>query len=281
MNIENPPFSTSAVINAGSYPQRGRYPEGGTGPLLGICLDPLRPLLYLSEELPQGSLRSPHEHPRGQLAWAASGVIRVNTDSGSWVVPASHAVWIPGGMKHEIIVASSAAIRYLFVDPSVLQYLPDECQVMEVTPLLRELILRLLTFDLSQPARGASARLIQVVLDELASLPSSPLYLPFGQDRRLLMVMKQLTRNPADTRSLPQLAALAGASPRTLERLFSSETGLGFQQWRSRLRLLEAVQRLNRGESSAAVALSLGYSSSSAFVAAFRRYFGRPPQSFG
>ncbi|MCY0964146.1 AraC family transcriptional regulator [Parathalassolituus penaei] len=273
MNIENPPKTFSEIS--------ARYPESGTGTLLGQCIDASRPLLYLSEELAQGSLRTPHEHPRGQLAWAASGVLRVNTEAGSWVVPPSHAVWITGGTRHEILVASRAAIRYLFVDPSVLDRLPDHCQVMAVTPLFRELLLRLLSYDLQQAQTGAQQRLVQVLLDELAALQPSPLYLPSGQDRRLLVVMEQLSRNPADTRTLPELAAVAGASPRTLERLFQSETGLGFQQWRSRLRLLEAVQRLNRGEGSAAVAHSLGYTSPSAFVAAFRRYFGQPPQSFG
>ena len=273
MNIENLPNTYEPI--------RPRSPESGHGVLLGQCIDPNRPLLYLSEELAQGSLRTPHEHPRGQLAWAASGVLRVNTGSGSWVVPPSHAVWITGGERHEILVANRAAIRYLFVDPSVLDRLPDHCQVMAVTPLFRELLLRLLSYDLEQPQTAAQQRLVQVLLDELAALQPSPLYLPSGQDRRLLMVMQQLARNPADTRTLPELATLAGASSRTLERLFQAETGLGFQQWRSRLRLLEAVQRLNRGESSASVALSLGYASSSAFVAAFRRYFGQPPQSFG
>lgn len=203
-------------------------PESGEGALLGSCLDPERPLLYLSEDLPGGSIREPHAHPRGQLAWAATGVLRVNTEAGSWIVPPSHAVWIRGWERHEVIVTSAASIRYLFVDPSCCDRLPAECQVMAVTPLLRELILRLLTLDLSRPAEGPEARLIQVLIDELAGLPPSPLYLPVGHDRRLLAVMQLLTRNPADTRPLPELAALVGASTRTLERLFHKEAGLGF-----------------------------------------------------
>ena len=253
-------------------------PEGGAGRTMSSCIDPQRPVLYLGEDLSAGSLRTAHEHVRGQLAWAASGVLRVNTESGSWLVPPSHAVWITGGLQHEILVVSPASIRYLFIDPSVFDRLPTECQVMSVTPLLRELILRLLLLDLSVPAQGKSARLIQVLLDELSDLETSPLHLPVGQDRRLLAVMNMLTLDPSDGRSLPQLAAAAGASPRTIERLFRSESGLSFRQWRARLRLMEAMQRLGEGESSAAIALSLGYSSSSAFVAAFRRYFGQPPQ---
>ncbi|MDO6683299.1 MULTISPECIES: helix-turn-helix domain-containing protein [unclassified Oceanobacter] len=279
MNIEITPGLAHHQL-AESSPPDTRCLVEGFGRQMSSCLDPQRPVLYLDEDLPSGSLRLPHEHVRGQLAWAATGVLRVNTDAGSWLVPPSHAVWITGGLRHEILVVSPASIRYLFVDPSVCERLPDVCQVMSVTPLLRELILRLLTFDLSVPAQGKPARLIQVLLDELAGLETSPLHLPVGQDRRLLAVMNILINNPADSRSLPQLAAVAGASPRTLERLFRSEAGLSFRQWRARLRLMEAVQRLGKGESSAAIALSLGYASSSAFVAAFRRYFGQPPQRF-
>ncbi|WP_165495780.1 helix-turn-helix domain-containing protein [Marinobacter halodurans] len=118
-----------------------------------------------------------------------------------------------------------------------------------------------------------------MALDEIGRLTPSPLYLPAGHDRRLQTLMQVLAENPAETRRLDELARRCGASPRTMERLFRAETGMSFQQWRTRLRLLEAINRLGEGESSAAVAYSLGYRSS-AFVATFRRHFGKPPQSF-
>ncbi|MGB1091763.1 MAG: AraC family transcriptional regulator [Oceanobacter sp.] len=279
MDVEiTPEFSKAA----GSLADLPAYcsPEGGLGSLWGTLIDPERPLVYLSEELPAGSVRTLHDHPRGQLAWATSGVLRVNTEEGSWVVPPSHAVWITGGLRHEVEVLSPAFIRYLFTDPSIEHRLPDRCQVMTVTPLLRELVLRLLTLDVSGSLEAKDQRLVEVIVDELGSLESTPLYLPSGTDRRLKALMESMSRNPADTRPLPELAADVGASPRTIERLFQAEAGMGFRQWRTRLRLLQAIQRLSEGETSAAIAQSLGYSSSSAFVAAFRRYFGKPPQSF-
>ena len=280
MDIENPPglhWHTSLQRHADNSLLR---PEDGVGNMLGNRMDPQRPVLCLSEQLASGSLRTRHSHPRGQLAWAASGVLKVQTEAGSWIVPPSHAVWIASQIEHEIQVLSPASIGYLFVDVSAIERLPDRCQVMSVTPLLRELILKLASMDLNPPATGKTANLIEVLLDQLGELNASPMHLPGGRDRRLQAVMAILTRDPSDTRNLEQLASEAGASPRTIERLFQNETGMSLRQWRTRLRLLEAVKRLSDGESSAEIALSLGYSSSSAFVAAFRKYFGVPPQKF-
>ncbi|WP_221801816.1 AraC family transcriptional regulator [Oceanobacter mangrovi] len=282
MDIEIPPglhWHQHTTLPDGSLLHPELRPEGGMGRMMGNRIDTDCPLLYLAEQLESGSVRSRHHHPRGQLAWAASGVLKVITETGSWIVPSSHAVWIACHVEHEILVVSPASIRYLFIDPSVADRLPDQCQVMAVTPLLREMIIRLTSRDLLKPD-CKDRRLIDVVLDELGSLDTSPMHLPAGQDRRLQAVMALISRDPSDMRNLPELASEVGASPRTLERLFQNETGMSFRQWRSRLKLLEAVQRLGDGESSAAIALSLGYSSSSAFIAAFRKVFGQPPQSF-
>ncbi len=71
--------------------------------------------------------------------------------------------------------------------------------------------------------------------------------------------------------------ALAGASARTLARLFEREAGMTFGSWRQQLRLLRSLELLAGGESVTSVALSLGYESLSAFVSMFRRNLGRTP----
>ena len=83
--------------------------------------------------------------------------------------------------------------------------------------------------------------------DETEALVPAPLDLPGGHDARLLRATAHLNRHPHEGTTLPEISVLAGASPRTLERLFRQETGLTFRQWRSRLRLLLAIERLNLG----------------------------------
>lgn len=249
-----------------------------------FVLDPDRPVLARSETLGLGWAVRPHRHPRGQLLWAMQGVLRVVSDEGIWIVPPTHAVWIPGDMLHHTVTETEVEIRNLYVDPDALAKRPPlgeiGCSVRVMTPLMRELILRLCETDLSGLPDDRTRRLSEVALDEIERLAEAPLYLPGGQDPRLLRLTRHLTACPEDPRPLDTLAGLAGASPRTLERLFRNETGMTFRQWRSRLKVLQAVELLNRGESSTQIAHRLGYGNASAFIAAFRTHFGCPPQSF-
>ena len=248
-------------------------------------IDPARPVLTHGREIAAGHMFRQHAHPRGQLLWAMSGVIKVMSHACVWVVPTSHAVWIPGDQPHRFSTETAAEMLNLYVDPSRpirkgKGLRGQGCAVLELTPFMRELILQLdLRLEDGVYDRRVQ-RLAEVALDELETLPEAPLSLPGGQDPRLIRLTQHLAANPVDKRPLAELARTFGTTPRTLERLFRNETGLSFRQWRNRLRLLGAIDALNRGESSTAIAFSLGWHSPSAFVAAFREQFGTTPQRF-
>lgn len=252
---------------------------------LGFTLDGARPILAHENRFAPGAGVHPHSHPRAQLLWAMDGVLRVSSDDSVWIVPPSHAVWIPGGTVHAVTCETEATFRNLYIDPS-LALGPERatnsaaCQVVLLSPLLRELILMLVDQDMTGPFSPRLMRLVGVIADEIAALVPAPLYLPGGHDPRLVRLTQHLGRHPADQSPLADLARLAGASLRTVERLFRTETGLTFRQWRARLRLLSAIERLDAGQSSKAIAHALGYQTASAFVAAFRDQFGVPPQSY-
>jgi AraC-like DNA-binding protein len=116
-----------------------------------------------------------------------------------------------------------------------------------------------------------------VIPDELAGLEPEPLHLPLPADSRLRSVTDTLIADPADGRDLKAWATTAGASERTLARLFVKETGMTFGTWRQRRRLLAAIGRLAEGQSVTSVALDLGYDSPSAFITMFRRTLGATP----
>ena len=64
---------------------------------------------------------------------------------------------------------------------------------------------------------------------------------------------------------------------RTLERRFVVETGSSLGRWRLRLRLTRALELLAAGMSVSDAGLAVGYASTSAFVAAFKRELGSTP----
>jgi AraC-like DNA-binding protein len=157
--------------------------------------------------------------------------------------------------------------------------IPAHCGVVAVSPFLKQLIVRLRTVSEDGDAER-SARIGAVIADELGDLVSANLHLPVPADRRAARVARALIEDPADPRELADWARIAGASGRTLTRIFLRETGLSFAEWRQRCRLMAALEMLSAGRSVTAVAFDTGYRSSSAFAAAFSRAFGSPPREF-
>lgn len=245
-----------------------------------FVLDPERPVLTHRHDLARASSIIPHQHPRHQLLWAADGVLRVTTDQAVWIVPSSHAVWIPGGTTHTLVTETAARTRNLYVDPSQ-QARPSGmgCELLLLTSLAREMILRLNSPELQEdPAR--SRRLGLAALDEIRTLESSAWYLPAGRDPRLRRLIGELVDDPANPHTFEELSRRAGAGVRTMERLFKTETGMDFRHWRTRLRMLSSLELLRQGHSSSSIASSLGYRGVSAYVSAFTRQFACPPQDF-
>jgi len=149
--------------------------------------------------------------------------------------------------------------------------------VVQVSPLLRESLLRAIAFAQPYAEAGPEARLVAVIADEIRAAPTAPLHLPLPRDVRARRVADALRANPGDPRTLAEWARVAGASARTLERLFERETSLAFGGWRQQARLLRGLEQLASGEAVTSVALDLGYETPSAFIAMFRRALGTSP----
>jgi AraC-like DNA-binding protein len=145
--------------------------------------------------------------------------------------------------------------------------------------LLRELILTVCGEPVVWDAGGPMRLVAELVLHEIGRAGTRKLALPSCRDPRLARVAAALAADPADRRDLDGYAAVAGASVRTLARLFRSETGMSFQQWRRQLRMTEALARIAQGTSPARAAAAVGYASVPAFGAAFRDTFGVTPSA--
>jgi AraC-like DNA-binding protein len=245
----------------------------------GRIIDPDLPIVSMALDIEQEQV-APHVHPRAQLLYSIRGVMRVNTPLGTWLVPPTQAVWIPSGVEHQVIATEAISLRTVFVDPSRTEGLPLDCCVTTVGPLLRELILEAVQIGNHYPPRGAERRLMEVILDQLRRIKKTPLHLPLSQEVRIRKVMDGLIVNPSDNRTIEAWALEAGASARTLSRLFRKETGMNFAAWRRQLRLLAAIERLGQGQSVTRVALDLGYRSASAFVAMFKDALGVSPKRY-
>lgn len=241
---------------------------------------PQPPLVPLVRSLPAGHRYEPHSHEHAQLVYAGRGTMSVITRDGRWVVPPEQAVWVPARVAHEIHCLGPLEMRSLYIHPVPAEALPRHCVVFWVTPLLRELVLAAAEFPECYSPEGPEARLAAVILDQLHSMKEAPLHLPLGRDPRLCVVTDILLVHPADHRGLEDFGRRAGATGRTLARLFRRETGMTFDKWRRQLRLLEAIRQMGEGRAVTEVAYQLGYQSPSAFTAMFRRALGASPSKY-
>lgn len=228
-----------------------------------------------ASDLRPGEVIEDHAHGWHQLIHAASGVLMVWTERGSWVVPSSWAVWVPAGVRHRIRAARHMAFRTIYVTPEAAPALPRDCTAITVSPLLRELVLRTVDIGMLDRRDAVESALAILLLDEIHRSPAPPFGLPEPRSDATRRAVERLFADGSI--GTATLARDAGLSPRTLERRFLAETGMSLGRWRRRGALLAAVERLAAGDSVKQAAGAAGYATPSAFVAAFRAVFGETP----
>ena len=238
------------------------------------------PVQPLARTYPRGRYIEPHEHVWGQVLYATSGVMWVETPLEALVVPPQRAVWLPPGVIHGIRVVTDLEMRNIYLRPAIADTLEKTVQVFEVGRLLRELILGLVEQADNQESQYYDA-LVGLALLELRRARRSILKIPMpdNSDRRLLSLCQAVMSEPSLDVPFEQHAENAGASVRTLARLFQSALGMGFAEWRRQVQLATAVAEIIQGVPISTIARSLGYSPSS-FSDMFRRELGVAPSQY-
>lgn len=242
-------------------------------------VDPEQPVLSHSRNMQAETGVIAHAHVRGQLLWSEKGILSITSEDTIWVVPPTHAVWIPSYVEHQVSSETDTHLRNLYIDPSY-PIRQDEKSIVMVTMnnLLREVIIKLTS---NAPLTVQQIKHLGLVaMDELADLPPFSNNIHSGQDPRLRRLINYIVSHPHENNTLPTLANIAGASVRTIERLFKTETGMTFRQWRSKFKLINSLALITQGKSSTLVAQELGYKSTSSFIATFKTQFGCTPQEY-
>jgi AraC-like DNA-binding protein/mannose-6-phosphate isomerase-like protein (cupin superfamily) len=238
-----------------------------------------RAVAAIPNRYPAGYRIEPHMHPRDQLLYAVAGVMRVETDSEAWIVPPDRAVYLPAGTRHSVAIRGPLEMRSLYIDTGSTAGIEQRPAVIEVSDLLRALILALLEEPPLYREDGRGGLVARLILIELTAARRLPLVVPMPADRRLRRLCDALLANPENDATLEGWSAEAGASARTLSRLFQRQLNMGFAAWRQRVRFHNAIEALAAGQPIARVARDNGYRSASAFSAAFRKAMGMAPSA--
>jgi AraC-like DNA-binding protein/quercetin dioxygenase-like cupin family protein len=235
-----------------------------------------RAVAYVSE-LRRGGGRPPHSHARAQLLAVTSGSIAVTAEGSTFVAPPERAVWVPANTVHETRHLSSTRLRTLYIAPDAAQALPAKTTVVQVSPLMRELITAIVARPRVYEEQGSDGRLIAVLIDQIAASRALPLNLPMPKSESLLTLAYRILDVPAEAPNLERLAQSLNMSARTLERQFKAETGLSMRTFRRQAKLLKALELLSSNMPVSRISDTLGFGEPSAFIAMFKTAFGVTP----
>ncbi|MBL0373201.1 helix-turn-helix transcriptional regulator [Rhizobium sp. KVB221] len=237
-------------------------------------------VLVHSSEDPGGYTVPFHHHRRVQLLCVFAGVVLVTTEKGRWMIPAGHALLIPAYLAHSVEMLSEVSMKSVYMFPRAGDAALPAPEVLEVTELARSLVLEAVRLSQAE-ANGRKADLVlQLLLEEIATLEVRPLSLPFPADRRLAELCLGYMNNPSPNARLDDWATRLAMSRRTFTRFFRKETGISFVTWRQQASVFACLPRLAEGVPVTHVALEAGYESVAAFTTMFRRMLGRSPRGY-
>lgn len=231
-------------------------------------------------DYPENWVIPDHSHEKHQLLYATEGVMVVYSALNQWTVPPNRGIWMPAGQVHSLRCVGTLKMRSVFVRPDRFPNMPGEPKTVSISPLLSELIKASVSLKPPYAEDSRDARIMHLILDELAILPALPLSLPQPVDPRLQRICLALQEEPGDASTVAHWSERLHLDQKTIQRLFRKETGMTFGQWRQQARLLLALERIAVGEKVIDIALELGYDSPSAFTSMFRKQFGKTPSQF-
>lgn len=229
----------------------------------------------LASRYPAGTTIEPHSHDAHQIAHAITGTMRVTVRDATWFVPLGRALWIPAYTVHSIRCVQKVDMRTVYLQGN---HHPetDSIKVMSVSPLMREILVRL--------SEGCATRQIlhlkSLLLDEIATMDVEQLKISVPDDARIARLTAHILAHPADDISLDRWATLLGFSQRNLIRRIRAQTGMTFRELRRQTRIMLAIEKLSGGQSVTATALDVGFESTSAFIHAFRLITGTTPRKY-
>lgn len=252
-------------------PQTGHLTE--YDPKAGVSIS------TLAYEYPAGFHVPQHSHGSDQVIYAIHGVMEIASGQGCWLIPPQFAIWIPAKRLHSIRMPGAVSMRTLYLRPGLAR-LPGECAVLQIPPLLRELIVEAVRIGQLRWRNQLHSSLRTMIVAHLESAASVPSFVTLPKDRRALLVAQTAMSNLRACGSFQSLCDQAGASPRTIQRIFRREVGSSFESWRRQFRLMKAIELLAGGCAVKEVAFEIGYRQPSAFVEMFRSTLGATPKAW-
>ncbi len=221
---------------------------------------------------------------RHYLLCMSRGAVRLESHGTSWVLPPSRAALITAGEPIQVAIPKPVTTSSVLFDPGFAPEPPAALTVFDLSPLARALVSECVAWpDAPEPLPPYAHSLfgaLAAVAWRLAEDPS-PVTVPAGRSPELRRALALTGERLAQDVRFEDIAGEVGLAPRSLARRFEDEAGMTWRAVLRRMRVVRAVEELAAGEDSVTtIALSVGYTSLSAFNTAFRDLTGRTPTEY-
>ncbi len=228
---------------------------------------------------PQSKFETPHHY----LLYAVSGALVLEAEGKRWSLPPARAALIAA--NHPILVSlpqKVVACSALFA-PNFAPDPPTTLTVFDMSSLARELLLSLRATAKDTVLNAYATALFQALIAEVwrLALQPSPVAMPLPRTETLKRALAITEQRLEQDLHFENLAREVASTPRSLARHFMAELGMTWSQMRQRLRLLKAIELMAKDEISLTeIAMSVGFSSQSAFNDAFRKFVDKTPAAY-
>ncbi|WP_443088601.1 AraC family transcriptional regulator [Vibrio sp. T11.5] len=221
-----------------------------------------------------------HSHPWGQVQLISGGILEMEAEGTRFLAPPHLAIWVPAGVMHTSYNRKPLSYCSLNVEQDLTTNFPDCTSLIKITPIVSSIIDDFRQRGINVAQTEPDRRLVQVLLDQLATRDTQHHFLPSSDNKYLARILAEVEENPIDNTSLSEWAEKVHTTERTLARHCQSELGMSFTEWRLRVRYLYSMDLLRKGHSVKEVALTLGYNQASPFIAMFKKYSGHTPEQY-
>ena len=221
-----------------------------------------------------------HYHDVHTLLYAFEGAVEVESTLGRNLVPRQLAAWIPAGVPHRTSIHGIRWIAMSFTT-DMLGDTGKRVRTVMVSPLMREMLRESMRWRVGEahPPIGSIFLQAMAKLCEEWIAREANFLLPTAKDARLRRALDYTAEHINS--SIDEICNQAGMSARSLRRHLKAETGLTWENYRHRVRLLRAVTLLGEtDEPVSEIAALCGFENPSSFSKVFRLEVGETPRDY-
>ncbi|MDM1360393.1 helix-turn-helix transcriptional regulator [Myroides marinus] len=237
------------------------------------------PVIGLASDLVQHDSGFHQHDEHQQLLYAPSGCMTLLTEDTQVILPPTRMLIIPAGLSHRVFFRNVVAYRSIYFTADEKIWNADSIKVLEVNPLLEQLIERICFWEWKAYTKEQLA-LVKVFSNELKAANVEDYHLKIPKDNRLINTINQFIIDKRVPPFLKELTQEVGASEKTISRVFKKETGMVYQDWRLQWKYYRSLELLAESMPIALVADELEFSSDSAFIEFFKKHSGKTPHKY-